>query len=451
MNIGLPVVYVLGGSGELYTPAVPDFETRELDVHRFGGEDELLAALSVTEPQAIVTFGPIENYPRLHRLPYTLRSRWINLPDGMDPEDAGGRALHCFLHDALVPKPADAPPLVSVFTPAYRTGKRIERALRSLQQQSHAEWEWVIVDDSDDDGETWRLLESLAARDHRVSLYRQRSRSGNIGELKNKLGHLCQGAYLVELDHDDELTPYALEWVVEAFRANPDAGFVYSDCAEVYELGGDRSYENGWAWGFGVCRPDRVWTMDGWRDLVVIEAPPINAKTIRHIVSTPNHFRSWRRDFYHHIGGHNRKLHVADDYEICIRSFLNAPVVRIPEVGYLQYYTSGTNTQSVRNQEIQRLVRCISTHYDAAIHARLVQLGADDFCWDGEAGFGNLWSEMPAVPVPALNRLHLPIRSGLAGRLTEAPRGQLVHPRAPMDPPPAARGIRWANASPPGE
>ena len=27
----------------------------------------------------------------------------------------------------------------------------------------------------------------------------------------------------------------------------------------------------------------RCWTVDGWRDLVVIEAPPINAKTIRHI------------------------------------------------------------------------------------------------------------------------------------------------------------------------
>src|SRR5882757_1546893 len=430
MNVGLPVVYVLGGAGELITPGpVPEFETRELDVHRFNDQDELIAALSVTEPGVIVTFGSTENYPRLHQLPYTLRSRWINLPEGLDPEDAGGRAFYCFLHDTLVPKTDDAPPLVSVFTPAFRTGKRIERALRSLQQQTHSSWEWVIFDDSDDGGETWRLLESLVARDHRVSIYRQRSGSGNIGELKNKLGHLCQGAYLVELDHDDELTPYALEWVVEAFRANPDAGFAYSDCAEVYEVGGDRYYDDGWAWGYGTCTRDRVWTLDGWRDVVVIEAPPINAKTIRHIVSTPNHFRSWRRDFYLDIGGHNRKLHVADDYEICVRSFLNAPMVRIPEVGYLQYYTHGANTQSVRNKEIQRLVRRISMHYDSAIHARLLSLDAVDFCWDGQAGFPNLWSGSPAVPVPALNRTHVPSRSGSANRLAKASDGRLVRPR----------------------
>ena len=107
----------------------------------------------------------------------------------------------------------------------------------------------------------------------------------------------------------------------------------------------------------------------------------INPKTIRHIVSTPNHIRAWRKSFYESIGGHNKELHVADDFEITVRTFLNTRMIRVPNLCYLQY-AGGDTAQQTRNTDIQRHVRSIKAHYDRRIHDRFLELGCEDFTWD---------------------------------------------------------------------
>ena len=49
-------------------------------------------------------------------------------------------------------------PLVSIFTPTYRTGSRFVRAHRSVLAQTYPNWEWIIWDDSDDGGKTHEML-----------------------------------------------------------------------------------------------------------------------------------------------------------------------------------------------------------------------------------------------------------------------------------------------------
>jgi hypothetical protein len=143
-----------------------------------------------------------------------------------------------------------------------------------------------------------------------------------------------------------------------------------------YEDGTSFTYRDGWAFGYGsytdVEYHGRLYKSGS--------AGNINAKTIRHIVSTPNHIRAWRKAFYDSIGGHNRELPVADDYEIIVRTFLKTRMVRVPKLCYLQHI--GNTAQQVRNKEIQRQVRSIRVHYDRMIHERLLELGCDDFAWD---------------------------------------------------------------------
>ena len=119
--------------------------------------------------------------------------------------------------------------------------------------------------------------------------------------------------------------------------------------------------------------------------------PSINAKTMRHIVGVPNHVRAWRADAYHAIGGYAPEVHVADDYEILIRTFLHTRMVHIQRFGYIQYIQrDGGNTQRKRNKEIQRLVRLFQMRYEAEIHQRLVDLDVDDFVWrNGSLDFSN--------------------------------------------------------------
>jgi len=308
----------------------------------------------------------------------------VTFTDTEDMEEKGAIVFEQYLKRLLSPKNHT---LVTVFTPAYQSGDRILKPYNSLLAQTHKEWEWVIVDDSDDDGATFKMLSALAEQDSRVRVYKESRHSGVIGHVKRMACMLGNGEYLVELDHDDELTPWALDKVVNAYASSDEIGFVYTDFAEAFEDGGIVTYPPGWGFGYGSYREE----FHGGQKYMVVNSPNINPKTLRHIVAAPNHIRSWRSSVYREIGGHNDLIHVADDYELMVRTFLKTRMARVPYLSYIQYRNTEGNTHRVRNQEIQRLVRYFSEWYDKAIHERFVELGIDDFIWkEGESSFGKL-------------------------------------------------------------
>ena len=375
----LPVVCVFGKMGvKFFSPPAPQFETRDMDVRCYPDDANLNVILAKDRPSAIVSFGDVQNYQHLLQSPEFVRRMWLHFNDDKDLNDKGNKVFNCFFFNAMTAL-CDKP-LVSVFTPAFRTGDKIEKPFRSLLAQTHLEWEWVIVDDSDDNGETFKRLSDLADQDNRIRVYRERKHSGRIGSVKRSACGLARGKYLVELDHDDELTPNALKWVAEAFDAHPEAGFVYTDFAECFEDGTQWTYPPGWGFGYGSYREET----HGGIKYMVVNSPNINAKTIRHIVAAPNHLRAWRKTAYDAIGGHRDLIHVADDYELMVRTFLSTRMIRIPKMGYVQYRNQdgSGNTHQARNKEIQRLVRYISVSNDLAIHNRLLELGVDDFVWE---------------------------------------------------------------------
>ena len=382
----LPVVLVFSPQPLLLqsTSAPPHGETNELDCRWYSSDENLQAILAQDRPDVIVSFGNPGDYPHLQSAPREAQNRWLHFESPVTVADLerAGRMVFCyFLHRVLATRDAsrgDGLPLVSVFTPTFRTGERAHRAYRSLQRQTYQDWEWVIIDDSDDDGATFQILRDIALGDARMSIYSSHRRSGKIGEVKRRACALSQGTILVELDHDDELTPNALADIVAAFAENADAGFVYSDWALIAEDSGmPLSYGDQWAFGHGSYRREDY---DG-HQLIVANAPPLNAETIRHIVGMPNHVRAWRSDVYWQIGGHNPDLHVADDYELLLRTFLQTRMVHLPKLCYIQYLKDGSNAQDVRRGEIQRLVRCLRDHYNRQIHERLEEFNLPDPLW----------------------------------------------------------------------
>ena len=80
------------------------------------------------------------------------------------------------------------------------------------------------------------------------------------------------------------------------------------------------------------------------------------------------------------IGGFNSDIHVADDYDLMLRTFLTTRMVHIKKFGYIQYKSHNSQTV-VRNREIQRLVRYFREYYDPAIHHRCLQLNDPDIVW----------------------------------------------------------------------
>jgi glycosyltransferase involved in cell wall biosynthesis len=392
----LPVVCIFGAQDiRLYSSTeAPDIETRELNCVCFADDRDLERILISVRPHVIVTFGLMEEFHRLMAAPFEIRRRWLHFRDASDLTAVGEEAFLCYLA-VCVDKRLEQP-LVSVFTPTYRPGDRILRPLVSLKEQSYSNWEWIIWDDSDDNGRTAAMIRGHANHDHRIRLISPERHSGVIGEVKYNACAMSRGEILVELDHDDALTPEALDKVVSAARQFPEAGFFYTDYAEVDTKLNPLSYPDGWGYGLGSYRKE----LYRGKQQLVAQTPGISPKTIRHLLVAPNHLRSWRRELYFRIGGHNREIHVADDFDLMVRTFLATRMVHIPFFGYVQYSDQGANTQRLRNKDIQRHVRFLRWKYDRRIHERFVELGVDDYIWNEAGGFSDFSQpNPPAVAV----------------------------------------------------
>lgn len=383
----------------------PILKEKEFEIDRFSSSDDLLEGLSKKEYSVIVS-GEINlnvcraKYYKLYKLPNYIKVKWLNI-FGIENKTQEQIALDIlYFYSSLIS--ADKPLFFSIITPLYHT-KRIDfiRAYESLKNQTCEHWEWILIDDSKNK-ELTKFAEQYSKEDFRIKYY-SIEHSGIIGNVKNIGFSIGRGAYLLELDHDDILMPTALEKCLQAFQ-NPEIGFVYSDCIELKidsrdNILGSITYihdENGnqieGNWGNSGTGKHYTFNYKGVK-VYASKSPDINSQSIRHITSMPNHLRCWRSSVYREIGGHNPNIHISDDYELMVRTFLKTRMCRIPSVEYIQHYVidDTINTQYSRNAEIQRMTYFITHTYEKQIHDRIIELGGDDYCWNEIEQKGYFW------------------------------------------------------------
>lgn len=319
--------------------------------------------------QLVVSIGPTwEDFPELGKMPVHYKIRWLHKAtiDEVKEDDIYRTWLYSGLTRGYEEKQEN--PLVSIFTTSYKSAHRILRPLRTLLAQHYNNWEWVIYDDTPPEIEdNWKHLTSIANSDPRVRIYRSHRNVGLIGEVKFNAAALCRGQILVELDHDDDIHPQLLEWLVDAYRTHPECGFYCCDWAEVYEKSLKcHVYEEYFGGGFGQVYMQRyhIHGTGEMRWITVLKNPEINPSAVTHIVGVPNHVRAWRRDVYMATGGYNPELSVADDYELILKTIFKTKIYHIPKLGYIQYRNEGGNNfTNIRNAEIQKLTDKIYGYY----------------------------------------------------------------------------------------
>lgn len=247
---GLPrIIYIGNDEPDLKSVKLASYESNDLEVMYLKDDKDINKSIISFNPDCIVTtVSSPEHYLNLMNLPIDIRRRWINLPDSKKDE-IGEIAYNCAMNYILSYQTHD---LISFFTPIYNTGEKLLRTYESIKNQTYINWEWVIVNDSNDNGKTLKIAEDIAAKDLRVKVYDFKEKSGGvIGEVKYRAACMCNGDYLAELDHDDYLIPDCAFNIVEAFRKYPEAGFVYSDCAEIDENWNSLTYPEEFAFGYG--------------------------------------------------------------------------------------------------------------------------------------------------------------------------------------------------------
>lgn len=120
-------------------------------------------------------------------------------------------------------------PLISVVVPVYKVDcKWLNKCISSVVSQHYTNWELILVDDASEKDDLKRLMNAWELRDNRIRAYYLERNLGIAGATNFGI-QKAKGEFVGFLDHDDELTPDALTWVVWAINKHPKALWFYSD------------------------------------------------------------------------------------------------------------------------------------------------------------------------------------------------------------------------------
>lgn len=110
-------------------------------------------------------------------------------------------------------------PLVSVLIPAYNAELYIERAVRSIMNQTYNNLEINIIDDGSVDG-TKEIIERLKLIDGRINFICRENRG--LSRTLNELLRISKGKYCARMDADDYSFPQRIEKQVEYMEKHPE-------------------------------------------------------------------------------------------------------------------------------------------------------------------------------------------------------------------------------------
>lgn len=257
--------------------------------------------------------------------------------------------------------------MISIITPTHNP-KYLDETYESILKQTHEDWEWIIVPNNGITGRALNIVLGHPKKDKiKIMPLPGEFEGKGIGAIKQWSFMQGKGDYLLELDHDDLLAPTALEECVKAFEET-GADFVYSNTCDFFPNGNGHWFpdweSNGWRY--------RNVTVNGRQYNECISFRP-SAASLGLIYYSPNHLRSWRKEFYHKVGGHNPDFQVADDHELCQRTYLQGKMEHVDKPLYL-YRMGEQNTFSKNLTEISKLTHELYVKNIEALILREAQL-----------------------------------------------------------------------------
>lgn len=243
--------------------------------------------------------------------------------------------------------------LVSIFTPCHNYNHfYLKKLISSCLNQKYKKFELILLLNG-------KALEFYTEICQELSQYEfirveRCEQTGNVGMLKGIACSMANGEILVELDHDDFLSPDALKRIVAEFDKQ-SVHFVYSNCAEFKRVGEKIEYltpystEYGWKYRADVDK----------EGIQTVSFPP-SSQYMRSLLWAPNHVRSFRNSSYRNVGGYNETMDVADDFDLMCRFYTEYGENGFKHIDDLLYYYRSHSDQTwhspEKNERIQKLV-----------------------------------------------------------------------------------------------
>jgi len=188
-------------------------------------------------------------------------------------------------------------PLVSIIIPTYNRADFIEETVASVLCQTLPDFEIIVVDDGSIDDTADRVAAIGDKRIHYLS-------HANIGRARsvNRGAAFAHGAYMALLDSDDLYLPDKLAVQVQYLETHRDIGLVAGGFQYI-----DRNGQ--------VINEVRPWLFD--------PPPSLTVETlVVDCVVGPPHVALFRRDWFTTVGGMDKSVELADDWDLWIRMAL---------------------------------------------------------------------------------------------------------------------------------
>lgn len=116
-------------------------------------------------------------------------------------------------------------PLVSIVTPVYNAEQFLPDTIKTVQDQTYENWEWLLVDDQSSDRSV-EIIQEAAKADNRIKLI-QLPKNGGAAVARNAGIDAANGRYLAFQDADDLWHPDKLAKQV-AFMQQRDVAFSFT-------------------------------------------------------------------------------------------------------------------------------------------------------------------------------------------------------------------------------
>ncbi|MGA3161874.1 MAG: glycosyltransferase [Terracidiphilus sp.] len=184
---------------------------------------------------------------------------------------------------------------ISVLMPVYNVRNYVAEALSSIQSQTFADLEIVVVDDGSTD-DTLQIVEQIASSDPRIHIIRVPHNLGltfalNIGLL------YCHAPFVARMDGDDIALPTRLEMQLRFLEENPGVALVGCASIQIDQFGRPIP-------GLRVARKP---TEEDIPKIIFLNTPCL-------------HIWLARRELYDKLDGY-REMRYSEDYDFLLRAW----------------------------------------------------------------------------------------------------------------------------------
>ena len=208
---------------------------------------------------------------------------------------------------------ATANPQISVVMPVHNALPFLDQSIRSILDQTLADFEFVILDDASTDGST-ELLREWARRDQRIHLFESKKHLGLAGS-SNAVVAKARAPIVARMDADDIAHPDRLRRQWNIIEGRPDVAVIGTLCNGIDGSGRE-------------VRP-----RDRWR---------LVRRSV--YVPFPHGSAMFRRKVFDQVGGYDETSGGGEDQDLFSRMAALGCVLTLPDVLYSYRYHSSNAT-----------------------------------------------------------------------------------------------------------